>query len=811
MNAGARYTKEYNLSFVFLPLLGEGRLSSLKDFIRGELEKRPLSPAGQSKSSGTSTQKKANSSRARYLLTKARWDIASVVYRIYRRQCEAHYQLDTPLGSGGFGTVYSGALAPVDPSVASQCEAMLAELKELLLKGEEADLTALRERYVEQRSRMPPPLVSNAIEAIRRQEEGVIVTGGNQKRRRDPEEEGNPSCFAVKVIQKKKLLTFCEDRQDDAARVRMEDGRVIAMTREKEAVLRDLIALETQPTDRGVARECDLLSELKARVENDTHGGPTPDGMFFSPSLNTALEELRRNYYNHDEEPLAEALPQDVNTQDERERKLSKEAKRAALLSALPESVRYYYEKHIGNMRRQQGELQILLSVQHKYIIKLYEMFEERDKISIVMEKATGADAYTLLSPPVTGAAIGDVEGLLSGGPLCEFLVKIIIKQLLTAVLYLHTRGIVHRDLKLENILLSRSVNPVKLCTSQVDVLKEKLRNEIAKEKRRQEGGHTSGVEQIGSTKITIPNPLSVCHYCHLPTVLWPSIKLTDFGLSHILGNISNPADADSGDKKNTFDFEELVYSKQEMKTSCGTPIYAAPEILHKNLRKAQGTDHPQAGYTGAVDLYSVGGHCVCPSHRPHSFPTRRTNTGHTTVDYTRPIDFNRWRKNANNSPNNPNGGGQPTLPRLAVVDSVNVVPPTDGGCTWETDMRLLSDKIRHAEQLRLENNNSGGGKPGSVYLSTLEASLKALENLPLVGNQFVDVERLLWRSQQATSANIFQPNATTATSNAYGLPPVSKLGQDFILSLLRMDSSQRPTARAALSHPWLWELRGHD
>eukprot|EP00924_Labyrinthula_sp_SR-Ha-C_P010243 snap_masked-scaffold_23-processed-gene-1.15-mRNA-1 protein AED:0.41 eAED:0.44 QI:0/-1/0/1/-1/1/1/0/409 len=88
-------------------------------------------------------------------------------------------------------------------------------------------------------------------------------------------------------------------------------------------------------------------------------------------------------------------------------------------------------------------EIDILDKLRHKNIIRIYGMFESTKAIHIVTEYSSGGDMFNfLLKEP--------------GNRLKEIYVKNIIKQLISAVLYMHKKDIIHRDLKLENILLAR-------------------------------------------------------------------------------------------------------------------------------------------------------------------------------------------------------------------------------------------------------------------------------------------------------------------------------------------------------------------
>ncbi|XP_071956905.1 hormonally up-regulated neu tumor-associated kinase-like [Antedon mediterranea] len=147
-------------------------------------------------------------------------------------------------------------------------------------------------------------------------------------------------------------------------------------------------------------------------------------------------------------------------------------------------------------------EAKLLQLIRHPNIVKLYEVLETDNYYYMAME-------------------------LCSGGPLLNQLgkdkrmketeVRHYVRQITSAVGYMHQAGIIHRDLKVENLLLDKNNN----------------------------------------------------------------IKIIDFGLSNLISNLK-PVVRDSG---------LCVY----MGTQCGSPAYAAPEIIAN--RK----------YGPKVDVWSIG------------------------------------------------------------------------------------------------------------------------------------------------------------------------------------------------------------
>ncbi|XP_055627962.1 serine-rich adhesin for platelets isoform X3 [Toxorhynchites rutilus septentrionalis] len=97
-----------------------------------------------------------------------------------------------------------------------------------------------------------------------------------------------------------------------------------------------------------------------------------------------------------------------------------------------------------ADLIRIRREVQIMSSVQHPNIIHIYEVFENREKMVLVMEFAAGGELYDYLSERKV---------------LSEEEARRIFRQVSTAIYYCHKHKICHRDLKLENILLDENGN----------------------------------------------------------------------------------------------------------------------------------------------------------------------------------------------------------------------------------------------------------------------------------------------------------------------------------------------------------------
>lgn len=80
----------------------------------------------------------------------------------------------------------------------------------------------------------------------------------------------------------------------------------------------------------------------------------------------------------------------------------------------------------------------------------------------------------------VPGGSLGDL--IRNFGPLSEKLIKIYIRQILKGLQYLHSKGIVHRDIKAANVLLD-TCGTVKLsdfgCSGQISLSSSHSENEL--------------------------------------------------------------------------------------------------------------------------------------------------------------------------------------------------------------------------------------------------------------------------------------------------------------------------------------------
>ncbi|EAX98395.1 CAMK family protein kinase [Trichomonas vaginalis G3] len=93
-----------------------------------------------------------------------------------------------------------------------------------------------------------------------------------------------------------------------------------------------------------------------------------------------------------------------------------------------------------------ENELRLSARLDHPNVIKVHEVIYEEDIILIVMDYVDGGDLQSLISQGIRFSVEEQVR---------------ISLQILSALEYLHKRGIAHRDIKPSNILFDRDMNPV--------------------------------------------------------------------------------------------------------------------------------------------------------------------------------------------------------------------------------------------------------------------------------------------------------------------------------------------------------------
>ena len=134
-------------------------------------------------------------------------------------------------------------------------------------------------------------------------------------------------------------------------------------------------------------------------------------------------------------------------------------------------------------------EVKILRSLTHRNIIKILEVFENKKFVFIVTDYACRGDLLKYMK---------------ENGVFKEHRAKPVIAQTLRALEYCHSKGILHRDVKLDNILLDKDMQ-VKLCDFGVSrfMTDEKIK------------------ERCGTPAYIAPEVISGNGYSHFQADIW--------------------------------------------------------------------------------------------------------------------------------------------------------------------------------------------------------------------------------------------------------------------------------------------------
>jgi calcium-dependent protein kinase len=183
-----------------------------------------------------------------------------------------------------------------------------------------------------------------------------------------------------------------------------------------------------------------------------------------------------------------------------------------------------------------QREIDILKRLDHPNIMKIFEFFEDDENFYLVTEFCNQGDL---------------VEKLTKMNPnmMNELLVKFLMYQTLSAVAYLHSKKVVHGDLKLENILLNSSDDSYVLNFNNLQRDAIELQKEL----------NSSGLlkTQIDSKNFAKTNRF-------LTNISNYEVKLIDFGCSKIFTKAG----------------------QRNLSGVIGTSYYCAPEVIENKYNE---------------------------------------------------------------------------------------------------------------------------------------------------------------------------------------------------------------------------------
>ena len=196
-------------------------------------------------------------------------------------------------------------------------------------------------------------------------------------------------------------------------------------------------------------------------------------------------------------------------------------------------------------------ERRVLTYTRHPFIVGLHYAFQTRDKLFLVLEFAAGGELFYHLS---------------RAGPFAERAVRFYASELVLALGHLHSRGVVYRDLKPENVLLSGDGHVKRECRA--NGMGSAYSN--CARVRKFECTCMSSEDR---TRNLLLNFYTTAHVHPPPPSHASRSAVADFGLAK--EGLSSPTGGTS--------------------SFCGTPEYLAPEVLNRT------------GHGFSVDWWALG------------------------------------------------------------------------------------------------------------------------------------------------------------------------------------------------------------
>ena len=163
---------------------------------------------------------------------------------------------------------------------------------------------------------------------------------------------------------------------------------------------------------------------------HETPGGETPNGL--TPGMNSQMKVSKEELIKISTEPVANyySIIKDLGHGSYGQVKKVKHKKLNEIRAMKITNKKSTSSKY---------EIEILRKISHPNITNIFEIFADSKKYYVIMEFLEGGELFDAITS----------IGSFSEESACQ-----VMKQLLSAIYYLHSNNIVHRDLKPENIML---------------------------------------------------------------------------------------------------------------------------------------------------------------------------------------------------------------------------------------------------------------------------------------------------------------------------------------------------------------------
>ena len=213
-------------------------------------------------------------------------------------------------------------------------------------------------------------------------------------------------------------------------------------------------------------------------AKKSSHNRNIEQNFIFNSNTNTSLLTTMKdsNYYSQESENLSKYIKDYFNTHscypptDVSFYKFGRIIGRGAfgkvniglnILTGRIVAIKSFNKNNLVNEKAKKKilyETNLMRGLYHPAVTKILETFETEKYMLIIMEYISGGNLQNFVK---------------KRRKLCEKTAKILFSQLIQGIKYIHSKGIVHRDIKLENILLDLN-NIVKICDFGVGKLTQK-------------------------------------------------------------------------------------------------------------------------------------------------------------------------------------------------------------------------------------------------------------------------------------------------------------------------------------------------
>jgi serine/threonine protein kinase len=281
------------------------------------------------------------------------------------------------------------------------------------------------------------------------------------------------------------------------------------------------------------------------------------------------------------------------------------------------------------NMEKQtKKEILIMKRINHPNIVKLFDVYQTKTKLYLVMELVTGGELF---------------EKIAQEGKLSEHQSRRYFQQLIDAIEYMHNIGVCHRDLKPENILIDEddcvhisdfglsavifqdSTPPpafpstLSVLTNQTGTALSEAVNDDIIIQYESSSTNTSSVTtsnvSISKSKTSSPQ-------------LSPSQSVSSSPLSTSPSFGNSPSTSPSNNNTmtiSTLPSPPVLTPTQRgvrLHAPCGTPHYSAPEVLQPTyILVSQGYLGPPVDvWSAGVILFVMNAGCILPFSRSPLF-----------------------------------------------------------------------------------------------------------------------------------------------------------------------------------------------